>query len=119
MRTVITEDQRNHHMARDIKLGKTFPFVPGSSAFKNGTFTRLKKYSNPTQVIPASKCTKRNTIWTLAWWSEGNIIRVSRISRSMAGMGIGRPFAGSLRKPGTVSHREGRILQHGEISAFG
>src|ERR1700690_2645789 len=41
--TVSTDPQRNHHSARDIRLGKTLPLVAASSSFMNGTLTRLKK----------------------------------------------------------------------------
>src|SRR5258705_6361963 len=69
--TVTTELQRNHHRARDINAGNTLLFVGASSSFRNGTFTRLKKYSNPTQAIPATKCTQRNSIKWLVGKSEG------------------------------------------------
>src|SRR6266404_4044802 len=72
--TVTTDPQRNHQSARDIRAGRTFPLVAGSSSFINGTFTRLKKYSNPIQVMPAMKCTQRNSISRLVLKSEGRLI---------------------------------------------
>src|SRR5882757_109206 len=69
--TVTTELQRNHHSARDISAGNTLLFVGASSSFRNGTFTRLKKYNKPTQAMPATKCTQRKNIRLLVGMSEG------------------------------------------------
>src|SRR5947208_9146096 len=60
--TVTTDPQRNHQRARDIIAGRILPFVAGSISFMKGTFTRLKKYSTPIQVIAAMKCIQRNSI---------------------------------------------------------
>src|SRR5882757_2247166 len=69
--TVTTELQRNHHIARDINAGNTLLLVGASSSLRNGTFTRLRKYSNPTHIIAATKCTQRRNISWLVGTSEG------------------------------------------------
>src|ERR1700674_1782190 len=69
--TVSTDPQRNHHSARDIRLGRTLPLVAGSSSFMNGTLTRLKKYSRPSQVMPPTKCNQRKRIRRFVWRSGG------------------------------------------------
>src|SRR5271157_4222619 len=74
--TVSTDAQRNHHSARDIRLGRIFPFVAGSSPFMKGTLTRLKKYSRPSQVTPPTKCNQRNSIRRLVWKSEGKLMSI-------------------------------------------
>src|ERR1035438_739920 len=74
--TVITDDQRNHHSARDIRLGRTLPLVAGSSSFMKGTLTRLKKYSRPSQVTPPTKCNQRNSIRRLMLKSVGKLMSV-------------------------------------------
>src|SRR5258708_38185057 len=74
--TVSTDPQRNHHNARDIRLGRTLPLVAGSSSFMKGTFTRLKKYSRPSQVMPPTKCSQRNSIRRFVWTSVGRLMLV-------------------------------------------
>src|SRR5208283_5069839 len=74
--TVSTELQRNHQRARDIRLGRTLPLVTGSSPFMNGTLTRLKKYSRPSQVTPPTKCSQRNNIKRLVLGSVGKCISI-------------------------------------------
>ena len=54
-RTVTTELQRNHHKARGINLVTTIPRDFASSSRMRGTFTKLKKYKSPIQVMPATK----------------------------------------------------------------
>src|SRR5439155_9266033 len=58
--------------ARSIRSGMTLPLVLASSSFINGMFTRLKKYSRPTQVIPAMKWIQRSSIRKFVWKSEGS-----------------------------------------------
>jgi hypothetical protein len=65
---------RNHHSARDIKGGTILAFVALSISLMNGTFTRLKKYNRPSQVIPARRWTQRNSIRRFVWASLGNVI---------------------------------------------
>src|SRR5258708_33453325 len=72
--TVTTADTRNHHRARSISPGMTLPLVVMSSSFMNGMFTRLKKYSRPTQVMPATKWIQRRIIKKLVWKSCGKEI---------------------------------------------
>src|ERR1035438_1136487 len=74
--TVRTDDQRNHHSARDIRLGRTLPLVAGSSPFMKGTLTRLKKYSRPSQVTPPTRCSQRNSIRRLVLKSVGRLISI-------------------------------------------
>src|ERR1700693_6328565 len=74
--TVSTDPQRNHHRARDIRLGRIFPLVAGSRSFMNGTLTRLKKYSRPSQVMPPTKCSQRNSIRRFVWKSVGKLMLV-------------------------------------------
>src|ERR1039458_1539398 len=74
--TVSTDPQRNHHNARDIRLGTILPLVVGSSSFMNGTLTRLKKYSKPSQVTPPTKCNQRNSIRRLVLKPEGKWISI-------------------------------------------
>src|SRR5208337_661217 len=72
-----TDPQRNHHSARDIRLGRILPLVGGSSSFMNGTLTRLKKYSRPSQVTPPTKCNQRNSIRRLVVKSVGKLMSVT------------------------------------------
>src|ERR1051326_2929342 len=51
--------------------GTTLLFVGASISFMNGTFTRLKKYSSPTQVMPATKWIQRSAICSIAEKSLG------------------------------------------------
>src|SRR6266851_8267624 len=74
--TVSTDPQRNHHSARDIRLGRILPLVAGSSPFMKGTLTRLKKYSRPSQVTPPTKCNQRNSIRRLVLKSVGKLMLV-------------------------------------------
>src|SRR6202158_24264 len=74
--TVSTDPQRNHHSARDIRLGRIFPLVAGSSSFMKGTLTRLKKYNRPSQVMPPTKCNQRNSIRRFVWKSVGRLMLV-------------------------------------------
>src|SRR6266851_451504 len=74
--TVSTDPQRNHHNARDIRLGRILPLVAGSSSFMKGTLTRLKKYSKPSQVMPPTKCNQRNSIRRFVWNSVGRLMLV-------------------------------------------
>src|SRR5450759_1057213 len=64
--TVATALQRNHHRARRISLGTTIPRDFASSSCTKGTPTRLKKYSSPIQVMPATKWIQRSTIRAVA-----------------------------------------------------
>src|ERR1700732_5639446 len=64
--TVTSADHRNHAIARDINTGYTFTRTPGSSAFIEGVPTKLKKYSNPIQIIPKIKCSHRSAINSFA-----------------------------------------------------
>jgi hypothetical protein len=41
--TVSTDPQRNHHSARDIRLGRTLPLVAGSSSFMNGNVDEIEE----------------------------------------------------------------------------
>src|SRR6267142_5292971 len=75
--TVTTDDQRNHHRARDINAGRTLPLVAASISAMNGKLTRLKKYSNPIQITPATICTKRNIISRLMLKSDGRLISIT------------------------------------------
>src|ERR1700681_572758 len=74
MTTVSTDAQRNHHKARDIRFGRTLPLVLASRSFINGTLTRLKKYSRPSQVIPPTKCNQRNSMRRFVVKSPGKWI---------------------------------------------
>src|SRR5271166_4152898 len=74
--TVSTDPQRNHHSARDIRLGRILPWVEGSSPFMKGMLTRLKKYSRPSQVTPPTKCSQRNSIRRLVLKSVGKLMPV-------------------------------------------
>src|ERR1019366_3896742 len=71
--TVSTDPQRNHHRARDIRLGRILPLVAGSRPFMKGTLTRLKKNSRPSQVMPPTKCNQRNSISRLVLKSVGKL----------------------------------------------
>src|SRR6266404_2974519 len=62
----MSADHRNHAIARAISTGYTFTRTPGSSAFIEGVPTKLKKYSNPIQIIPKMKCSQRSAINSLA-----------------------------------------------------
>src|SRR5208337_417165 len=62
--TVTRALQRNHHKARGMSLGTTIPRNLESSSCRNGMFTRVKKYSSPTQVMPEMRCIQRRTIRT-------------------------------------------------------
>src|ERR1700679_3542660 len=62
MRTVRTDAQRNHHRARDIRLGSTLLLVAGSISRMNGTLTRLKKYNRPSQLNPPKNATNETAL---------------------------------------------------------
>src|ERR1700686_1792326 len=115
MSTVSTDAQRNHHKARDIRLGRTLPFVLASRSFINGTLTRLKKYSRPSQVIPPTKCNQRNSIRRFVWKSVGRLMLVkvrAPILKLCSGTDDCRWLAREM-KPGRLFW-SGRTWRHGK-----
>src|SRR5712692_1355658 len=60
VRNVNIAPQRNHHSARGINWGTTSLLVAGCKAAVTWALMRLKKYSTPIQVIPATKWIQRN-----------------------------------------------------------
>ena len=57
---------RGWNYAGSVMYWNTFGFAAASTCFIKGTFTRLKKYSNPIQVIPARKWIQRKMICTFS-----------------------------------------------------
>src|ERR1700674_2648005 len=113
--TVSTDPQRNHHNARDIRLGRTLPLVAGSSSFMKGTLTRLKKYSRPTQVMPPTKCNQRNSIRRVVLKSVGRLMLVKAkapILKRRSGTDDCRWLAREM-KPGRLFW-SGRTWRHGK-----
>src|ERR1017187_529706 len=106
-RTVTTELQRNHHKADGSSLGTTVPRDFASSSCRKGTFTRLKKYNSPTQVMPATKWIKRRTIrvvcappgnWSLGERSSATSERVILVTYVRAGYPAHASGSGAVRE---------------------
>src|ERR1035441_3060263 len=63
MKTVTSALQRNQFRAGKVRFWKILGFMLASTCFMKGTLMRLKKYSSPTQVIPAMKWNQRRISW--------------------------------------------------------
>src|SRR6266511_3583015 len=58
--SVAAAAHRNHHNARDVSLSRALLRAAPSISAYAGTWTTLKKYSNPIQVIPTKTCDQRD-----------------------------------------------------------
>jgi len=59
-------DQRKKKRARGISSGTTFFLVSASKVAAKWTFTKLKKYSSPIQVIPEKTWIQRNRMFKIS-----------------------------------------------------
>src|SRR6266700_7419186 len=88
----------------------TLPLVAASSSFMNGMFTRLKKYSRPTHVMPATKWIQRRSIKKLVWKSCGKEISPFIKAQSSGGIYVAETVqetSGKGKEAGVTSNAGG------------
>src|SRR5256885_1694316 len=62
-KTVTRALQRNQFRAGKVKFWKILGLAAASTCFMKGTLIRLKKYSRPTQAMPAIMWNQRSMSW--------------------------------------------------------